>query len=91
VDRRSGIMEADGEIGEDCQKGSEVHDAPMKRWLMLLGAFAVLNIVPVLTGCKKAESTSESVTQYTCAHHPEVVQSTPGKCPKCNMDLTPKK
>lgn len=28
--------------------------------------------------------------QYTCAHHPEVVQNAPGNCPKCNMALTPK-
>lgn len=84
-------MGADGRGGEDCQKGSDVHDAGMKRLSVLLGAVAVLNVFPILTGCKKAESTSESVTQYTCAHHPEVVQSTPGKCPKCNMDLTPKK
>ena len=70
-------MEADAKIGEDCQKGLEVHDARMKRLLVLLGAFAGLNVFPVLTGCKKAESTSESVTQYTCAHHPEVVQGTP--------------
>lgn len=27
---------------------------------------------------------------YTCPMHPEVVQNTPGKCPKCNMDLEKK-
>lgn len=27
---------------------------------------------------------------YTCMHHPEVVSSTKGQCPKCGMDLVPK-
>src|SRR5690606_18096309 len=26
---------------------------------------------------------------YTCPMHPEVVSNTPGKCPKCGMDLVP--
>lgn len=28
---------------------------------------------------------------YTCVMHPEVVSDKPGKCPKCGMDLVPKK
>ena len=28
--------------------------------------------------------------QYTCPMHPEVVKETPGKCPKCGMDLVAK-
>lgn len=28
--------------------------------------------------------------QYTCTMHPEVIKETPGKCPKCGMDLVPK-
>ncbi|MEO6708397.1 MAG: heavy metal-binding domain-containing protein [Planctomycetota bacterium] len=24
---------------------------------------------------------------YTCPMHPEVISSTPGKCPQCDMDL----
>ena len=65
----------------------------MKRMFLLLTAAAVLFAVPILTGCKKAgdSTTSDAATQYTCAHHPEVVTNAPGKCPKCNMDLTPKK
>ena len=63
----------------------------MKRMLLTLIFGVLLSALPVLTGCKKAETTSESVSQYTCAHHPEVVQSTPGKCPKCNMDLIVKR
>ena len=32
-----------------------------------------------------------AATQYTCPHHPEVVSDKAGKCPKCGMDLVPKK
>lgn len=28
---------------------------------------------------------------YTCPHHPDVVSDKPGTCPKCGMDLVPKK
>lgn len=31
------------------------------------------------------------VEQYTCPMHPEVISSTPGKCPKCGMELVPSK
>ena len=27
---------------------------------------------------------------YTCQMHPEVIQDTPGKCPKCKMNLVKK-
>ena len=75
-----------------CEYDSEVHDMGMSRLsFLVLMVSAVVTAIPLLTGCKKAESTSDAPTQYTCAHHPEVVQSSPGKCPKCNMDLTPKK
>lgn len=29
-------------------------------------------------------------TVYSCPMHPEVVQPTPGKCPKCGMELRPR-
>lgn len=29
-------------------------------------------------------------TEYTCSMHPEVVQSEPGSCPACGMDLVPR-
>jgi hypothetical protein len=30
-------------------------------------------------------------TLYTCPMHPEVISDKPGQCPKCGMDLVPKK
>lgn len=36
-------------------------------------------------------SSSGGTAQYTCSMHPEVVQSGPGKCPKCGMALEQKK
>jgi hypothetical protein len=38
---------------------------------------------------ERAESTDATV--YTCPMHPEVISSSPGKCPKCGMKLVPKK
>lgn len=31
----------------------------------------------------------ENTPRYTCPSHPEVVQDTPGKCPKCGTELVP--
>ncbi len=37
------------------------------------------------------ETTNEEATvEYTCPMHPEVVQSEPGSCPKCGMNLVPR-
>jgi Cu+-exporting ATPase len=37
----------------------------------------------------EAAPTSNAVVMYTCPHHPEVTQATPGTCPKCKMKLQP--
>lgn len=34
-----------------------------------------------------AEAEAEAAEVYACPMHPEVTSSTPGKCPKCGMDL----
>jgi hypothetical protein len=54
---------------------------------------ALLLLGFVVTGCKKSEPApaGDQAKQYTCPHHPEVVQDKPGKCPKCGMDLVEKK
>jgi hypothetical protein len=36
-----------------------------------------------------AAATSQPIAAYTCPHHPEVTQATPGTCPKCKMKLRP--
>ena len=36
-------------------------------------------------------TSSDHAMQYTCPMHPEVVQDSPGKCPKCGMKLVVKK
>lgn len=40
---------------------------------------------------KKASGVSNVKTQYTCPMHPEIIQSNPGSCRKCGMDLVPDK
>jgi membrane fusion protein, copper/silver efflux system len=37
-----------------------------------------------------AMSSSQPAIDYTCPMHPEVHSTTPGKCPKCDMDLEPR-
>ena len=32
---------------------------------------------------------SDATTQYTCPMHPEIKQTGPGSCPKCEMALEP--
>ncbi len=34
---------------------------------------------------------ADAAALYTCPMHPEVVSKEPGRCPKCNMKLVPKK
>lgn len=38
-----------------------------------------------------AKSSGMAEMQYTCPMHPEVVQDSPGNCPKCGMKLVVKK
>jgi Cu(I)/Ag(I) efflux system membrane fusion protein len=50
-----------------------------------------------VTGCNSSEPSNSGAAggaqtkQYTCSMHPDVVQNSPGKCPKCGMELTEKK
>jgi Heavy metal binding domain len=50
---------------------------------------AMAGPAPVQPNDQKAESPSARAI-YTCVMHPEVVQSTPGNCPKCGMSLVKK-
>lgn len=42
-------------------------------------------------GKEKSHGTIQEKAIYTCPMHPEVQQSTSGKCPKCGMALELKK
>jgi membrane fusion protein, copper/silver efflux system len=49
-------------------------------------------VMILFASCKQsATSTVDSDTYYTCSMDPQVVESKPGKCPICKMDLTPVK
>ncbi len=37
-----------------------------------------------------ADSTSRASRVYVCPMHPEVTSASPGKCPKCGMELVEK-
>ena len=59
----------------------------------MIAIIAAVGATAALVGCKHGDSDSHGtghVHQYTCKHHPEVVQSTSGNCPKCGMKLTHK-
>lgn len=69
----------------------------MNKFKSIAAVFAIvaaLGATALVVGCKHGggsdSHSSGHVHQYTCKHHPEVVQSTPGNCPKCGMKLTHK-
>ncbi len=65
---------------------------PMKAFFSctLLFPFAGLIATLTLASCKpeKKESVHTDVF-YTCSMHPQIMESKPGSCPICNMDLIP--
>ena len=50
----------------------------------------LIKVLETQFGMKTADKSS-AVIQYTCPMHEEVVQDSPGKCPKCGMKLVAKK
>jgi Cu+-exporting ATPase len=46
-------------------------------------------IKPAVSPVVQVKSALQSVDGYTCPMHPEVLQATPGSCPKCGMALEP--
>ena len=65
------------------------------KWMLTAMAALTLGVAALnVTGCKKSEpvnTPSSQAVRYTCSMHPEVVQDTPGNCPKCGMKLVEKK
>jgi len=47
---------------------------------------SVSNCVIAQTKAGKKDTTQHAIF-YTCPHHPEVTSHSPGKCPKCGMEL----
>lgn len=45
---------------------------------------------PAVTGARQGQPTRAAEVIYTCPMHPDVKQASPGKCPKCGMDLVQK-
>ena len=55
-----------------------------------LAAFAIvaLGILALGVACDKAGSEKDAgKSKFTCPMHHEVIQESPGKCPKCGMAL----
>jgi hypothetical protein len=68
--------------------------------VVLLLAYGVLFLEPAEAGCggssgcgmshatqQQSAAPAAKAGQYTCPMHPEIVSDTPGKCPKCGMNL----
>lgn len=71
----------------------------MKKLVSKLAVILVAGIIAagIFMECRKETSSpqspsprSEKTAQYTCPMHPEVIQTGPGKCPICGMNLVPK-
>jgi transcription initiation factor IIE alpha subunit len=60
----------------------------MKRTAILLISFFIVTASAIAQTKPAPVDTAKHVTLYTCTMHPDVQSHEPGKCPKCDMDLT---
>lgn len=59
-----------------------------KDWIIALFGFAMV-LLMAMTSCKNKTKTAVNPdVYYTCSMDPQVVESRPGKCPICHMELT---
>ncbi|GEO07311.1 MULTISPECIES: efflux RND transporter periplasmic adaptor subunit [Adhaeribacter] len=67
----------------------------MKKILKTAGVWLVALLIVACTNKDKHEhhevDTAGTGTTYTCPMHPQIVESAPGSCPICGMDLVPVK
>lgn len=60
--------------------------------MTVLALLAITGTATLVVGCRHMDRddscrTTNHFHRYSCNMHPEVVQSTPGNCPKCGMAL----
>lgn len=94
---RAAIPGRSGEVSQlNCALRRRVDHRRRVYFMKAIGTVAMVcllaaGVVGGAVGCKKQATEAEAAKQYTCPMHPEVVQNGPGKCPKCGMELKPKK
>ena len=57
--------------------------------LLFLDPFSWHGLDEALRGASPAAETGKTETLYSCSMHPQIMESEPGTCPICGMDLTP--
>lgn len=55
------------------------------------GASTTTTTAVASTTSSAHEGHDHAATVYTCPMHPEITSDKPGQCPKCGMNLVPKK
>jgi transcription initiation factor IIE alpha subunit len=55
--------------------------------IILLGIVLLTVLAPEFSQTKAGRKDTTQPKFYTCTMHPEIMSATPGKCPKCGMDL----
>src|SRR5438105_14509516 len=58
---------------------------------MIAMIYAIESASPQTSSLPRGSALSSPILKYICVMHPEVVSDKPGKCPKCGMELVPKR
>jgi Cu(I)/Ag(I) efflux system membrane fusion protein len=79
------------EMPREDSKGAATAPAPVPRRAAGQGTQADRSSAPASAPSPPTSASSPPpAVDYTCPMHPEVHSPTPGKCPKCGMDLEPR-